>query len=201
MTNIDASWKRNDIRDAAGLDYLDEMERKFPNDVAKQEAALEGLRRLGRDNGRTPVQWSVEEYAGFSGVEPWIRVIDNYKTVNVAHQEGDGESVLSFWKRMIWMRRQFRHQLIRGKFEVHDRENLQTFTYTKIGPDPTEVFLVVLNFGAEEAGVFVPGDLDENSMQLLVSTCSEEPVEGWYSQRLGPWEGRMYSCQRKASDV
>jgi glycosidase len=201
MTNIDASWKRADIRDAAGLDYLDEMERKFPNDVAKQEAALEGLQRLGRDNGRTPVQWSREEWAGFSGVQPWIRVVDNYDAINVARQKDESDSVLSFWKRVIGVRREYKDQLIRGRFEVHDRENLETFTYTKTGVDTAEVFLVVLNFGGEEADVFVPGEVGESSMRLLVSTSSQKPAEAAHDQRLGPWEGRLYSCQWKGRDA
>ncbi|GAB7325752.1 hypothetical protein MBLNU13_g09705t1 [Cladosporium sp. NU13] len=201
MTNIDASWKREDIRDAAGLDYLDEMERKFPQDPAKREAALEGLRRLGRDNGRTPVQWSSAKYAGFSGVSPWIRVVDNYKEINVEAQEGEDNSVLSFWKRMIGMRRQYKDQLIRGRFDVHDRENSKTFTYTKTGVDAAEICLVVLNFGDEDADVCIPGDVDGSSMRILVSSSSEHFVEVADGRRLGPWEGRLYSCQRKAAEV
>ena len=201
MTNIDGSWKRDDIRDAAGLVYLDEMERKFPQDPTKREAALEGLRRLGRDNGRTPVQWSAAEHAGFSGVEPWIRVVDNYKEINLAAQEGAEDSVLSFWKRMIGMRRKYKDQLIWGRLEVHDRENSQTFTYTKTGVDPAEVILVVLNFGDEDADVFLPGDVNGSTMRLLMSTSLEHSVEVACGRRLDPWEGRLYSCQRKAAEV
>ncbi|KAL6804981.1 glycoside hydrolase family 13 protein [Trichoderma sp. SZMC 28013] len=202
MTNIDASWTRADLRDAAGLDYLDEVERKFPHHTAKQEAALQGLRRLGRDNGRTPVQWSAAPYAGFSGVKPWIRVIDNYKAINVTHEENDPDGVLFFWRRMIKTRRQYRNQLIRGRFQVHDRKNLKTFTYVKTGVDPAEeILLVVLNFGDENAEVFVPGDVDESSMRLVLSTSSEHALDTEHGRRLDPWEGRLYSCQRKRSDV
>ena len=201
MTNIDASWTRADIRDAAGLDYLDEMERKFAQDAAQQEAALGGLRRLGRDNGRTPVQWSTASYAGFSGVDPWIRLVDNYKAINVAAQENDAEGVLSFWKRMIKMRRQYKNELIRGRFDVYDRENLKTFTYTKTGIDPAEILLVVLNFSGEDVDLFIPGHLDGNSMRLLLSTSSEHSMEAVAGRRLGPWEGRLYGSQRKEAEA
>jgi len=201
MTNIDASWTRSDIRDAAGLDYLDEMQRKFPDDVAKQEAAMEGLRRLGRDNGRTPVQWSSAPNAGFSTAKPWIKLIDNFRSINVEREESEPDSVLAFWKRVIAVRREYKDQLIWGRFEVHDRENLETFTYTKIGGDSAEVLLVVLNFGDEDADVFVPGDVDGSSMRLLMSTSSEHSLEGVNGGRLGPWEGRLYICQRKEAEV
>lgn len=201
MTNIDSSWRREDIRDAAGIDYLDEIEQKFPQDPAKREAALEGLRRLGRDNGRTPVQWSAAPYAGFSGVGPWIRVVDNYREINVEAQEREGDSVLSFWKRVIGVRREYTDQLIRGRFDIHDRENLKTFTYTKTGINPAEVLLVVLNFGDEETDVFVPEGLGGSNMQLLMSTSSEHSVDAGNGQQLLPWEGRLYSCQRKSGEV
>lgn len=198
MTNIDASWTRADIRDAAGLDTLNEAERKFPHDEVKQEAALEGLRRFGRDNGRTPVQWSAAPHAGFSGVMPWIRVIDNYQAINIADQEGERDSVLSFWKRLIKIRRQYQNQLIHGRFQVCDRENLKTFTYTKkAGDDQREILLVVLNFGAENADVLAPGDVDEGSMRLLISTSSEHSPDTIDDHQLGPWEGRLYMCQTK----
>lgn len=201
MTNIDASWTRADIRDAAGLDYLGEVESKFPHDMGKQQAALQGLHRLGRDNGRTPVQWSAGPNAGFSGVKPWIRVIDNHKAINVAQQEGDSNSVLSFWKRMIKMRRQYRDQLIRGRFEVHDRENLKTFTYIKTSCVTAEVLLVTLNFGDENADLFIPGDVDGSNMRLLTSTASEQAFNAMDRGRLRPWEGRVYSCQKKARNL
>ena len=201
MTNIDASWTRADIRDAAGLDYLDEMERKFPQDLAKREAALGGLRRLGRDNGRTPLQWSKAAHAGFSGVEPWIRVVDNYEAINVAAQESKPDSVLSFWKRMIAMRRRYKDQLIWGRFDVHDRENSKTFTYTKTGVAAAEKLLVALNFGDGNADVFVPGDVDGRTMGLLMSTSSEHFRNSSDVRQLGPWEGKVYSCQRRAAEV
>jgi glycosidase len=201
MTNIDASWTRADIRDAAGLDYLDEVEQKFPRDVAKQEAALGGLRRFGRDNGRTPVHWSDAPNAGFSGVKPWIRIIDNYKAINVAGQDSDSSGVLSFWKHMIKIRRQYSKELIHGRFQVHDRENSKTFTYAKSNVGTAEIILVVLNFGDEDADVFVPGEVDGSNMRLLVSTLSEHSLDTLHGRRLHPWEGRLYGCTKKATEV
>lgn len=156
---------------------------------------------MGRDNGRTPVQWSDATHAGFSGVEPWIRVSDGYRTINVADQESDADSVLSFWKRMIGTRRRYKEQLIRGRFDVYDRENSKTFTYSKTGVNAAEVLLLALNFGDESADVFIPGDVDERDMELLMSTSSEHSLNSSDGRQLGPWEGRVYSCQRRAAGV
>lgn len=37
-------------------------------------------------NARTPMQWDDSPYAGFSDVEPWIEVNENYHQINAASQ-------------------------------------------------------------------------------------------------------------------
>lgn len=64
------------------------------------------IHKKARDHARTPVQWSAEEYAGFSTVKPWMRVNDCYKELNVAAQEKDRESTLSYWKGMVKFRKE-----------------------------------------------------------------------------------------------
>ena len=59
-----------------------------------------------RDPERTPMQWSDEPYAGFSTVEPWLPVADNYAQQNVERQKADADSMLSFYKSLITLRQQ-----------------------------------------------------------------------------------------------
>ena len=40
-----------------------------------------------RDSERTPMQWSDEEFCGFSNVKSWLPVGD--KSINVSQQEND----------------------------------------------------------------------------------------------------------------
>jgi len=70
----------------------------------------DGLRRKARDHARNPMQWDDSRDAGFSlgnkdAAEPWMRVHDDYRDWNVAKQRPDGDSVLSFWKRMLAFRK------------------------------------------------------------------------------------------------
>jgi glycosidase len=58
-----------------------------------------------RDGCRTPMQWDASEQAGFSSVEPWLPVQDDYQTRNVAVQSADPRSFLSMTRALIWMRR------------------------------------------------------------------------------------------------
>jgi alpha-glucosidase len=61
--------------------------------------------RMGRDNERTPMQWSHEAGAGFSepGVEPWLPYGD-YAAYNVADQRHDPDSTLSLTRDLIGLR-------------------------------------------------------------------------------------------------
>lgn len=59
----------------------------------------------GRDNARTPMQWDGSTNAGFTQGEPWMKVQDNYREVNVERQKADGSSLLSYYKKLIRLRR------------------------------------------------------------------------------------------------
>jgi alpha-glucosidase len=59
----------------------------------------------GRDGCRTPIPWEDKLHGGFSRVEPWLPVCDEHRSMNVARQEGDPESVLNFYRQMIALRR------------------------------------------------------------------------------------------------
>ncbi|MCZ4396268.1 alpha-amylase family glycosyl hydrolase, partial [Enterococcus faecium] len=69
-----------------------------------REEALDIIRETTRDNSRTPMQWTSEEYAGFSTQEPWMITNPNTKTINVEQQEHEPDSILQFYKNMIRIR-------------------------------------------------------------------------------------------------
>jgi oligo-1,6-glucosidase len=59
-----------------------------------------------RDNARSPVQWDDTANAGFSSAEKtWLPVNGNYKDINVAKQEKDPSSLLSFYKEALKIRK------------------------------------------------------------------------------------------------
>jgi alpha-glucosidase len=60
---------------------------------------------LGRDPGRTPMQWDRSQHAGFSNGEPWLPLSDDYLTVNVDTEQHDPSSYLSLYRRLLALRR------------------------------------------------------------------------------------------------
>ncbi len=59
---------------------------------------------VGRDGCRTPMQWSGTRRCGFTIGEPWLQCGD-CATINAARQVDDPASMLSFYRRMIRIRR------------------------------------------------------------------------------------------------
>ncbi len=59
----------------------------------------------GRDGERTPMQWTADANAGFSQAKPWLPVTAKYKTHNVAAETKDPDSILSYYKKLIQIRR------------------------------------------------------------------------------------------------
>jgi oligo-1,6-glucosidase/alpha-glucosidase len=62
---------------------------------------------LNRDGCRTPMQWQDGDNAGFcrKDATPWLPVHDNYKTINVAAELVDEESLLNVYRRLLRVRR------------------------------------------------------------------------------------------------
>ena len=84
-----------------------------------EEEALECVSRHSRDNARTVFLWDDSEYAGFSTVKPWMKVHQDYKTFNVAAQEGDPNSTLNYYRNLVALRKS-NEALSFGSFERWD---------------------------------------------------------------------------------
>lgn len=111
------------------------------------EEALEAIYARGRDNARTPMQWTDGENAGFSDGEPWLPVNRNCLAVNARAALADQDSVFYFYQRLIALRKTY--PVFRdGAFTLLDPEDEKCFAYTRDAGG--EHLLVVCNFTAEE---------------------------------------------------
>ncbi len=110
------------------------------------EGALKIGQSITRDKCRTPMQWSNEPNGGFSpaGVQTWLPVNPNYvEGVNVETQEADPDSLLSFYKRLLRVRKDT-PALIAGDYKPLDSESEAYFAFIRASRDQT--CLVVLNY-------------------------------------------------------
>ena len=96
--------------DFASLDEVQDIESHNIWAMAKKLCIPKGIRwkmirRTSRDNGRTPMQWTEGENAGFSKGKPWLKINGNHTEVNVETENANPNGVLAFWKQMIALRK------------------------------------------------------------------------------------------------
>jgi alpha-glucosidase len=102
----------------------------------------------GRDGERTPMQWDESENAGFSTATPWLPVPPTYKTHNVADENKDPNSVLSFYKKVLKLRHTNR-ALLDGSYTPLNENDPNVLSYLRSYKG--QIVLVALNMsGAEQ---------------------------------------------------
>jgi oligo-1,6-glucosidase len=136
----------------------------------KAAAYLQNQAELSRDNGRTPLQWDATPLAGFTTGKPWLPINENTKTINVAAQQTDKNSILNYVRNMIMLRKEHKDILVYGKYNLLDADNKNVFAYTR--SNGAETFLVLLNFTKEVSKTLIPkgfslGDELINNLQPL----------------------------------
>ncbi len=159
----------HDYRDVESTNYF-----KILLDEGKSEdEALEILAARSRDNSRTPMQWDGSAFVGFSESEPWIKVSSNYGDINVLREEGDEDSVLNFYKKLIKLRKEY-PAIQDGKIEFIFESQDKVLAYKRIYEDQE---ITVIN-NLSESEVELPEEINIQGMKLLLSNYKGDYSEG-----------------------
>ncbi len=129
---------------------------------------------ISRDPSRTPMQWSQELNAGFSRNKPWLRLPYNAGRVNVERQKDDAYSMLSFYRKLIDIRKKSAALSVGSYSPVY--ADTQLISY--IRQDSDETFLVILNMSHRPA-YFRP---QNTSYKGLITLSTDEERNGMYVQ-------------------
>lgn len=142
------------------------------------EEALKAVSAYSRDNARTPMQWSNASNAGFTTGTPWLAVNPNYTAINAASQVTDEDSVYTFYKKLIALRKNpaYRETIVYGALEPVWQERHNLMAYYRKG-DPT--LLVIGNYQRDEQEISLPAaykevllnnykDIAENQEQITL---------------------------------
>lgn len=113
-------------KDVESLNYYEILLREGKT----REEALDILAERSRDNSRTPMQWSGEKYAGFSKMEPWIGVNENYKEINVEAEQLDSDSIFAFYQKLIRLRKE-KEVISQGEIQFIETENENVIAYLR----------------------------------------------------------------------
>lgn len=144
----------------ASIDEVDDISARNEYQVALSagltpEAAIKAISAYSRDNARTPMQWSDEKNAGFTTGTPWLKVNPNYTAINAEAQTKDPDSVYSFYKKLIALRKDpsYKETIVYGALEPLWQERHNLMAYYRKG---TPTLLVVGNFQREEQEIVLP---------------------------------------------
>ena len=142
------------------------------------EEALKVISVYSRDNARTPVQWNSKKNAGFTKGTPWLMVNPNYTSINVEAQEKNPDSVLSFYKELIALRKNpdYKETLVYGTVIPYLEGQHNLMAYHRKGEKD---LLVIGNFQKDPQTAVLPSacknlllnnyqDLDMNEEKTAV---------------------------------
>ncbi|HEL0690098.1 TPA: alpha-glucosidase [Streptococcus equi subsp. zooepidemicus] len=174
MTNYPFE-RLSDVNDIESLNYAKEA---IANGMS-EEIVLDSICRVGRDNARTPMQWSSQKNAGFSTADQtWLPVNPNHQEINVANALADPDSVFYTYQKLIQLR-QTQDWLVEADYQLLQTSD-KVFAYKRqLG---REIYLVVVNLSNQEQ--FFEESL--HKVQVIISNTDVQAVVE--SQQLEPWD-------------
>ena len=138
MTNADFA-DIADYRDVESINYHGILRESGLSEVETMKV----IEARSRDNGRTPMQWTAGESAGFTSGTPWLGVNRNHTSINVECEQQDTDSILAFYRELIALRK--KHRIIaEGSIHFLARENDDVLAYER--ELAGEHLLVLCNF-------------------------------------------------------
>ena len=164
--------------------YVDiEIHNLYRERIAKGYSHEEIMRSIwarGRDNARTPMQWSDAPNGGFTTGNPWLPVNGNYTVINAEAAQADPDSVFTYYQKLIRLRKTM-PVISSGSFTLLCPEDEKIFAYTRDYENGH--LMVVCNF----TGEYLDFDLPEayHGSRLLISNYSED------APGLRPYEAAM----------
>lgn len=178
MTN--AAFPLEDLRDIESLNAYKDLRAQGRTDAE----AMAAIHRVGRDNARTPMQWTAGPNAGFTTGTPWMRVNPNHTAVNAEAALADPDSVFHTYQKLIALRKAY-PVFVEGDFTLLCPDDEQVFAYVRRGGG--QAMLVAVNLSGRPAAFPLP---EEFAAATPLLATAGAPVPG----TLRPWEALLY-CQ------
>jgi glucan 1,6-alpha-glucosidase len=145
------------------------------------EAIMESIYARGRDNARTPMQWTAGENAGFTTGTPWLPVNENHSFINAEAALADPDSLFYYYQKLIALRKS--HKVFRdGRFTLLLPEDERRFVYRR--DTENEHMLVICNFCGDNATL---EDISIPPEATLILTNYPQQAD-----HLQPFEARLY---------
>lgn len=152
------------INEVTDIDSLRHYQERI-KDGYNTQIALSEIAFKGRDNARTPMQWTAGSLAGFSTTTSWIKVADSYKTINVASEEKSSNSVLNFYRQMITIKKS-NITLQNGQYMLEKTSAKNLIVYRRF--DNQTTWLIITNLSNLTYNYPLPQDLASQPYHVIL---------------------------------
>ena len=172
MTNFPFE-KFSEINDIESLDFAEEKRNMGWTD----EKIMNVLRKVSRDNARTPMQWDSGEQAGFTTGQAWLAVNPNHKKINALLAIANQQSIFYTYQKLIALRHE-QAWLNTATYELLDSSD-EIFAYLRKTENQT--FLIVANLSNHE-NTFVSNFIKKAeiiSTDSFPSALTEIKMKAW----------------------
>lgn len=192
MTNVFFT----DLADYNDLEIHDHYAKLVGSGVVDHDTMLRYISASGRDNARTPMQWTAGEQAGFTSGTPWLKLNPRYTEINAEAALADENSVFYHYRDLINLRHA--HPImVNGVYELIDSaevpaaEDGQVYAYLRQGTGSTngQTLLVIANFTED---VLTRTFTEPAGERTLISSN----YTGDQGTSLRPYEAKIYLYER-----
>lgn len=187
MTNIFME-SPEDFNDVETINAMEDFKKRG----IKDEEFMRIANQQGRDNARTPVQWSAKGNAGFTDGLPWLKINPNHLHINIEDQESDNNSILNYYRKAIHLRKEMA-VFTYGDYKSLNNEDPNIYIYERW--DNSNKILVVLNFSSDNQRFYLSEYSDLSEMELLLSNYDNISAKNHQNNLLEPWEARVYNIK------
>lgn len=179
MENVDFQ----SIDEIDDISTLDEYQVALNAGLSEKDA-LEAVKYYTRDNARTPFQWDDSANAGFTTGTPWLKVNPNYTSINAAAQVGVEDSVFSYYKKLIALRKnpEYKEAVVYGAFEPYMENESRLMAFYRRGEEKT--LLVIGNYQTEERTITLPSACKK----VVLSNCDAVDIADGTTLKLAGYQ-------------
>lgn len=162
------------LNDIESLNYAREAMANGETEVK----VMDSIRIIGRDNARTPMQWTAGAQAGFSSnTQTWLPVNPNHTDINVEASLVNPDSIFYTYQKLIKLRKE-NDWLIDADFELLDSAD-KVFAYKRKTVEAS--YLVVINLSDQVKPFELPV-----YQEIIISNTEVEKIA--QSSQLSAWD-------------
>ena len=174
----------NQYKDIETLNIYHERINKGIN----HEKVMDGIMYQSRDNARTPMQWNLKDYSGFSNVQPWLEM-GKRKDICVESALADKNNVFYHYQKLIQLRKD-EELLIEGEYTYIESNNDHVWVYTRTLKD--KKWLVINNFSDQKENCTIEINEQDKANEVIISNYLDNDLDIHF-KTLRPYESIVYN--------